>query len=365
MDKDRDSASGSQVSDPQASDASDLTEDPPVDAANNEVVPDNEDEASEASNDSTYTPPVHDGDTAEAVRKLLKMLKLKDDTSTTSTATDKDLKYKVVPPRIGGVTNHGKHQVAWTGGKPNCTWTGLEKPVKQNWNPRCERTNHYKGTSQYADRQAGLYGTQEALKFKSGDNLDFLIKKLLQAFENFGMDAICYRPDPSDSTKMINVFTEYPRLTQKAVLEQSEWVRPRFDEYDESNDEQAHTFILNSVCSKLEELLVSRSSSTDTAADLLFHLIEQERPISGDCNLAIIARVKSMSIQQQVAVRELSSIEMSTTNDRKVGLWQHPEATEATEAKEVRACVALSQRSVDELACATGGHPSDTPPASI
>ena len=203
--------------------------------------------------------------------------------------TDKDLKYKVDPPIIGGVTTHGKYQIAWTGGKPNCTWTGLEEPNTVNWNPRCERTAHYKGSSNHADRQAGLYGTHESSKFKSGDNLDFLIKELLEAFVDFGMDTVCYRLDPSDptKTKVINVFTQYPGLAQAAIKTQSEWVQPRYDEYSKNNDKQARKFILNSVCTKMKELLVTKLSPTDTAADLLFHLIEEERPISGARNRAI------------------------------------------------------------------------------
>lgn len=200
--------------------------------------------------------------------------------------TDKDLRYKVTPPIFGGVSRYGKYQVAWTGGKPNCTWTGLEEPNPVNDNPKRGRTNDYRDSSNYTERQAGLF-TQESLKFKSGDNLDFFIKKLFNAFTFHGMDSICYRLDPSDSTKttVVNVFTQYPRLKQEQIKDQSEWVKARFDSYSKRNDEQARQFILNSVCSKLEFILEQKSSPGDTAVDLLLHLVEEERPVNFARNL--------------------------------------------------------------------------------
>lgn len=303
---------------------------PTVDSNDNPSIESNQDRtnpdtrARSDSSSSTYRPPVPEAK-ARALIDLMRQMQISipddlmrqmqiavpDDLSKASSKssasskpstieTDKDRKYKVDPPIIGGVTNHGKYQVAWTGGKPNCTWTGLEEPNTVNWNPRRERTAHYKGFSNYAERQAGLYGTHESSKFKSGDNLDFFIKKLLEAFVDFGMDTICYRLDPSDptKTKVINVFTQYPGLAQDTIKMQSEWVKSRYDEYSKNNDKQARKFILNSLCTKMEELLVTKSSPADTAVDLLFHLIKEERPISGARNRAIEVQIKSMSPTQ-------------------------------------------------------------------
>jgi hypothetical protein len=201
-------------------------------------------------------------------------------------------------PTMGGLLPQGAgtsvYYVAWTGGKPNNTWTGLTNSFGCV-NALQTRSKSPKAASSYASRQAGLYPGQETLKFSSGGDLPFFIKKIRDAFVDFGMDTICYRRDPLDSSVMVDVLSVYPRLNQESMLDESRYCFPKFDSYDKSNDVQARKFLLASLDIKLEKLITNKSSPTDTFVDVFFTLLEEERPQTVDRSQAIIDRVKGMS----------------------------------------------------------------------
>ena len=91
---------------------------------------------------------------------------------------------------MGGLTKTGKTWTAWTGGKPDYNWIGLEKP-EGNRNPLRRRENNSKATAAHEKRQDGLYSSED-MKFKHGKNLDFFLETILEFFVDHGMDAICY-----------------------------------------------------------------------------------------------------------------------------------------------------------------------------
>ena len=92
------------------------------------------------------------------------------------------------------------------------------------------------------------------------------------------MDTIGYRRDPADPSTMVNVLKLYPRLNQSEIKEESEWCLTKFDSYDKMNDSQAKKYLLASLNSTLEKEVDYRSEESDTFVDLLFHLIDEERP---------------------------------------------------------------------------------------
>ena len=122
---------------------------------------------------------------------------------TTMTTPDKPTK-----PIMGGLRNFGTHHDAWTGGKPNSDWTGLDMANPQVNNPNQLRSYSIKARSSFNARRNGLYHDEPARKFKSGGNLDYFCQNLRTAFLDNGMDTICYRKDPltlSASVKMVDV----------------------------------------------------------------------------------------------------------------------------------------------------------------
>ena len=49
--------------------------------------------------------------------------------------SDTKLESKPPVPKMGGLTKTGKTWTAWTGGKPDYQWVGLENPGEINQNP--------------------------------------------------------------------------------------------------------------------------------------------------------------------------------------------------------------------------------------
>ena len=154
----------------------------------------------------------------------------------------------------GSETNHGRGISLWrknpyavpcTGGKPNADWTGLETKVVRN-NPNLLRSNDTKSNTAYESRRSRL-----STKYKSGDDTTSFLKELRKQFVNKGMYTVCYRKDPLDKTKMINVLDHFPRLNKDLVKKQRSWFIGKYDDYDWENDENAKEFLWNSLGSKL------------------------------------------------------------------------------------------------------------------
>ena len=128
-------------------------------------------------------------------------------------------------PIMGGLLITGDstktYSQAWTGGKPNITWTGLENPSEILINPTQTRGNDVKSTLAYKEREAGLYPGQEEQKFGHGDDLNDFCNLLSDKFLDMGMDTITYRKDPLDESTMIDILSDYPRLNKAAIKKQS------------------------------------------------------------------------------------------------------------------------------------------------
>ena len=126
-----------------------------------------------------------------------------------------------IRPTMGGLQYQGngtsQYAVAWTGGAPNATWTGLDDPLAIITTPNQTRSTSPKATTSHDARQAGLFPYDATKNFKPGDDLEYFIKELNEALLDKGMDTIAYRRDPLDDSKMINMLTAYPRLNKEAM----------------------------------------------------------------------------------------------------------------------------------------------------
>ena len=75
-------------------------------------------------------------------------------------------------PIMGGWKWLGTYHEPWTGGKPNCWWTGLDNPVTDTNNPNYLRGSGPKCTSAYNARREGLYKDDPDQIFSKSGNLD-------------------------------------------------------------------------------------------------------------------------------------------------------------------------------------------------
>ena len=128
---------------------------------------------------------------------------------------------------MGGLAVSGSgsraYATAWTGGKPNIFWTGLENPSAALGNPTQTRSTEFKATRAYKEREEGLFPGHEELKFDHGDDLNYFCSKLRKTLIDMGMDTVTYRKDPLDESKMIDILSDYPRLNKSAMKKQSDW----------------------------------------------------------------------------------------------------------------------------------------------
>ena len=134
---------------------------------------------------------------------------------TTMTNPDKPDK-----PIMGGLRNFGTYEDAWTGGKPNIDWTGLDTSSPKMSNPNQLRSYNIKARSAFNARRNGLYSDEPTRRFKSGGNLDYFCQNLRTAFLDNGMDTVCYRKDSltiGGTEKMVDVLGRYHRFNRHAM----------------------------------------------------------------------------------------------------------------------------------------------------
>ena len=94
---------------------------------------------------------------------------------------------------------------------------------------------------------------------------------------------------------MVNILINWPQLNQVEMKEESIWCLTKFDACDKENDTQAKKFFVASLCSDLECEVSSRADDDDTLVDLVFHLIDEERPRTMNTHLADIDRIKILT----------------------------------------------------------------------
>ena len=125
---------------------------------------------------------------------------------------------------------------AWTGGKPNNDWTGLDASApKSHTNPNQLRPAGVSSQQKsYSARVAPL-----EQKFKKGDSVKTLETKIWDKLVDFGLDTVTYVHDPKDPTQMISVVKEHPRIMLKHAHESLKQLVPKWDPYDRQNDQAA------------------------------------------------------------------------------------------------------------------------------
>ncbi|KAL7577248.1 hypothetical protein ACA910_003571 [Epithemia clementina (nom. ined.)] len=170
------------------------------------------------------------------------------------------------PPTMGGVVLTERGSVAFTGGKPNADWTGLnttaptEPLTPLQMRPKLDK-NHMK-------RRTGM----EQKHGRKGD-LSRLQDELAKHLEQNGMDTIAYLKNPRATTQMNWIVTDHPQYTGEKVSTLMSVQVLLYDKYDKADDKAAREYLLDSLeldfCRNIEE----RSRNINTFPELYMILI--------------------------------------------------------------------------------------------
>ena len=178
---------------------------------------------------------------------------------------------------------------AWTGGKPNYDWSGLEDANAAFTSPNQLRPQYPTSAQKsFNYRKTGL-----TVKFVETDDLTFLQDAVLMHLEDTGMDTIAYQPDPVDSRKMLNVTTDHARFTIESARANAARITPHYDSYDKLNDNAAKQYLLDSLNKEFCIDLKKRCLDTDTFAVVWILLVKKIHMTSIGQFEAIKTRIKS------------------------------------------------------------------------
>jgi len=190
--------------------------------------------------------------------------------------------YMPTKPKMGGILHKGSYHYAWTGGKHDIHWRGLDPSTKKREPTTFMlRDNGPKSQTSTKDRESNIYGVDSTKKFKKDKaDVDHFVKELLKFLTKMGMDVIIYRKDPLDSTKMVNILTDYYHLNKKVMAAQAPWFLERYDSYDEENDRQAKECLLATLEDPLKKKIENKLDLETTFAEAFFIFLDEIRPRS-------------------------------------------------------------------------------------
>ena len=156
-----------------------------------------------------------------------------------STTTNRE--NTVAKPKQGGLklVSEGK-EVAWTGGKPSADWDdGLQDKDPITILPTQCRTE------KISDATKGRYYRTLAPESKFGRDGDMLLlqKRIMQHFEDHGLDTITYLPDPMKKGRMVSIVNSYPRYTLDEVIAAERPQKAKYDKYDHQNSQDAVQYL--------------------------------------------------------------------------------------------------------------------------
>ena len=214
--------------------------------------------SSEAQQDPRLIDPVEglEGDLAAVAQYVSNLPDM-----STSVAALGDVEGKPPKPIMGAIIALAKDSwSAWTGGKPNADWTGLDSSAQLETPSPNQLRPVYVSAAQkgYTHRRTGMN-----TPFNSTDDLISFQNAVWDHLTDTGMDSIAYLPDPTDGTKMTNVVKAHARYTVQSaeVLVRNQLVR--YDKYDKTNDKAARAYLLASLVPTLSNKVSEKLEDTD------------------------------------------------------------------------------------------------------
>ena len=149
-------------------------------------------------------------------------------------------------------------------------------------------------------RTEGLF-TEEASKFKHGDDLDYFCLRVEAHFVKHGLDSIAYRrkPNKTGAHEMMILFKHYPKFSLEAVQDQNKTTfNACYDDYDKQNDKDAVECFMNSINEELQKDLLAKIEEEMKFVKIFMIFIENERPQSGELYDTIERRVLSLEVSK-------------------------------------------------------------------
>jgi hypothetical protein len=135
---------------------------------------------------------------------------------------------------MGGVVQTSKDEwSAWTGGKPQVNWSGLDASAPKMYESPNQLRTSYTKTAQdsYNYRKTGL-----STKFDKTHDFSRFVVAVWEKLVDCGMDTIAFLPDPEDPTNMLSVVSNHSRFSSRWVSTESAKLVSQFDTYDTQND---------------------------------------------------------------------------------------------------------------------------------
>ena len=166
---------------------------------------------------------------------------------------------------------------AWTGGKPNGSWTGLEEP-----NPKTIKPNQYRSPSISTESKSRAYRVQGLeMKYSRDSNLQTFQKEVMQHLSEYGMDTITYLNDPTDATRVVSVIEHHALFDLKdGETLANETAKNHFDLYDHGNSDDAKKFLLRSISEELKNQLYENCRDDDCFVAYWLNLMYIVRSVS-------------------------------------------------------------------------------------
>ena len=179
---------------------------------------------------------------------------------------------KPIKPIMGGlvVALVKNEWSAWTGGKPNSDWSGLETVISENTSPNQLRPVYASAAQKgYNHRRTGLTS-----KFTPSSDLAVFQTAIWNHLVDTGMDSIAYLQDPEDDKKMSNVVKAHARYTVDLAKKFCATQVTRYDKYDRTNDVAAKAFLLASIEETLSNRVEEKLEDTDAFPIVWLQLIK-------------------------------------------------------------------------------------------
>ena len=191
-----------------------------------------------------------------------------------------------------------KHDLftAWTGGKPDATWTKLVNGDTTDLTKGYEQTSQQRPS--YEDKGFTTRCTGFETKFSKSDSLHLFSRNLLDRFVTHGMDTITYLQDPGDDTSMVCILTHHTRFTVDAAKTLGPKQAASYDQYDKSNDRAARLALLDSLDAPLRQELEERMPDEPLFPILWMMLIQIIQSDSMGKFARLEAELKTLTPQQ-------------------------------------------------------------------
>ena len=200
-------------------------------------------------------------------------------------------------PTIGGTIGTGKEAVAWTGGQPDANWTGLENSNAVKASAHCFRSNSADHQQKAEARQVQVDSNFELFDFDCKVDRAIYAAQVNSHLKLHGLDSIMYIQDPSDNTTTISVVHKYTGLTNKQVKDGIKLFKPKWDEYDTTNDQTARRYLMKTIGPKLVHDIIARDPLQNlSAAEVWMHIMAAGSSVSLDEVEKIRDQLKDLKI---------------------------------------------------------------------